>query len=404
MRTAPGSNHQDVKVRNRLLVLQLIATSQGVSRVDLAKLTGLTKMTIGNIVAGLLQSGVVAETETADPVGGNYGRRPVLLKIAPEAPCICGMLIKRGLCQVVLAGLDGVVFAQNDYEYAALESQEALIAMLRDGFRAIVGETTRRIIAIGISSVGPIDAVEGIIRDPPYFYGIENVPITSIMEEFTALPTFLINDANAGALAENLFGIGRQCADFVYMHIMNGVGAGLVLQGSLYNGDAGVSGEIGHTSISFAGPRCACGNTGCLEMYANIDNINAKIRHMRGIYPNRSLLPDTKPYYQWQEVISAASEGDYYAISALDDFCEYLSHALANAINLLDINTIIVGYESRPEQKDLETILSKKLNSRVLTAPYREIAVRKSVFGGDAPLIGSIALVTNKFFSGQIEF
>lgn len=399
----PGSNLNDVRIQNRALVLRMIATEGPASRVDIARMTGLTKTTASKIVSDLMAENIIYETQLEAPEGG-LGRKPIYLDISPRSPCVCGLLVKRHICTGILADYKGAIIAREDYPYDDLSGADELVDILLELYRKVSAANSRPVTAIGIAAIGPVDAAEQKLANPPNFYGIANLELPAIISEKTGVPASIINDANAGALAEKVYGRSKIVDNFIYLHIMNGIGAGFILQNKIYNGDLGQSGEIGHTSINFAGPVCDCGNTGCLEMYANIDNINAKIRHMRGIYPNRSLLPDTKPYYQWQEVISAASEGDYYAISALDDFCEYLSHALANAINLLDINTIIVGYESRPEQKDLETILSKKLNSRVLTAPYREIAVRKSVFGGDAPLIGSIALVTNKFFSGQIEF
>lgn len=166
----------------------------------------------------------------------------------------------------------------------------------------------------------------------------------------------------------------------------------------------GQSGEIGHTSINFAGPVCDCGNTGCLELYANMKNMNNKIQKLKSIYPSSDYLSINKEEYTWKEIVDAPNMLDYYAVSALDEFCEYISYALANTLNLLDINHILVGYDSDSPGNMLENMLSAKLNSRVLVARYRDVKVEKSTFGGNAPLIGSIALITDKIFRGEIEF
>jgi len=395
-----GSNSRDIKARNRLLVLQLIASNHGISRVDLAKATKLSKMTVGNIVAELIESCVIEEAETSESVTGNYGRKPILLKIAAESPCICGMLIKRELCQIVLADLDGNIFEQIDYKYVHLDSYQDLIDLLSNGYNTLVARTTRRIIAVGISSVGPVDSAKGIILNPPFFYAIENVPITSIMGEITKLPVFLVNDANAGALAEKTFGIGKSLSNFVYLHIMNGIGSGFVLQNQLYSGNTGQSGEIGHTSIHFSGPKCVCGNKGCLDLYANLESMRDRIADLSSFYSSSPIA--NQPKSTWIDIVNAGNQYDPLAIFVLDEFCSYIAHALVNTLNLLDLSDIVIGYDSEKSGTIIEDILHRKISKAILSSDYQEIMVAHSTFGGDAPLIGAIALVANEIFSMQL--
>ena len=236
--------------------------------------------------------------------------------------------------------------------------------------------------------------------NPPIFYGITDLPLPETISRETGLPSYIINDASAGALAENIYGRTKNREDILYVHIMGGIGVGYILKHQVYDGTSGKSGEIGHTSINFAGPLCDCGNAGCLEVYANIENINAKINDMKEIYNVSSSLPASDKPYTFSEVINAAENSDIYAISALDDFCGYLSQALTNTINLFDIHHIIVGYDSYQSETIIEKILYEKLNSNIASAKHRHISVEKSIYGGSAPLIGSIALVTSKLFDG----
>lgn len=400
MQNQTGSNSQDIKARNRLLILQLIAINKKISRVDLAKITGLSKMTVGNIVAELIASRLVEEGESTEPSTGNFGRKPILLKIAVHAPCICGMLIKRTICQIVLADLDGNVFEQIDHPYDHLNGKQDLIDILTSGFFSLQARTTRRIIAVGISSLGPVDSVNGVILSPPYFYGIENVSIVSIIKDITSLPVFLINDANAGALAEKLFGIGKRFSNFVYLHIMNGIGAGFLLHGQLYNGDTGQSGEIGHSSINFSGPKCACGNAGCLDLYANLDSMKERIAELSDFYPDSKLAHHTD--IGWLDIVDAGNSLDFLAVTALQEFCAYISFALINALNLLDITQIVVGYDSRTPGDIIEHILKTKIAKAVLSSSYRDIQVTHSAFGGNAPLIGAIANIADMVFTMKL--
>ena len=163
-----GSNIQDVKSKNRMLVLKHIATSSGISRVDIARSTGLSKMTVGNIVTELLSSGLAEETiNVSNNTSASYGRRPILLTLAQNSPCICGMLIKRKLFQIILSDLGGRIFKQVDYPYDTLDSSEDLLQILTKAYTECAESTKRRIIAIGIASLGPLDSSKGIILNPP---------------------------------------------------------------------------------------------------------------------------------------------------------------------------------------------------------------------------------------------
>ena len=405
MQKSFGSNSQDVKQKNRALVLKLVAVNQGISRVDLARITGLSKMTVGNLVTELMEEGWITELISADSQNRNLhnnnssGRKPIMLALSSASPCICGMLIKRELCQIILGDFAGNVLDQIRYDYMKLENGEELIEILYQGFCKLSSRTNRKILAIGIASLGPVDSLSGVIRNPPYFYGIENVPIVSILQERTHCPAFLVNDANAGALAEKVYGLGKDISNFTYLHIMNGIGAGLVLKEELYNGDTGQSGEIGHTSINFAGPQCACGNRGCLDLYANVDNMRQKILELKNIYPRSPLAHKDRP--SWRNIIDSAGRKDSLAIMVLDEFCSYISYALINMLNLLNISTLIIGYDSSGEEYVIEEMLRTKLSHSLQSVNFDNITVMHSSFNGDAPLIGSIAYVADKIFSLQ---
>jgi len=185
---------------------------------------------------------------------------------------------------------------------------------------------------------------------------------------------------------------------------MPGIDAGYVLRDHIFTGAIGKGGEIGHTSINFAGLRCYCGNIGCLDAYANLESINIKIQQMMKTYPARSYLPANNSSYSWKDVVDAAESSDFFAISALDEFCGYISHALKNVIHLLGIDHIIVGYESSQSESVIIKALSEKLNKNENGFGTNHISIEKSIFGNEASLIGGVALITNQLFSGNWIF
>lgn len=393
-----GSNIQDIKVQNRLLVLKHIAYSNGIMRSEIAQKTNLSRMTVGNIVSELVSANLIAESEPEQP-SASTGRKPSFYTLSPTSPCICGMLIKRKLLQIILSDFGGNIFFQRDCRYTTLNSAQDLLDIMEGLFKDCAAATNRRIVATGIACVGPLDSNRGYILNPPYFHGIENYPIAEKIQEITNLPTYLVNDATAGALSEMMFGKGMGVPNFAYLHIMNGIGMGLVLNRNLYDGNFGQSGEIGHTSINFNGPQCVCGNRGCLDLYASTDAMRARIQQLSKFYQDSPLVSIPSP--DWRQIVTAGNQRDPLALVVLEEFCSYIAYSLTNTINLLNLSTVIVGYSSNDDGTIVEELISHKLNALVMSAKHEPISVEHSKFRGDAPLIGSVALVADKIFSLQ---
>ena len=393
-----GTNIQDVKLKNRMLIIKLVATGTANTRIEIAKAMGLSKMAVTNIVQELLAQDILEESAAAGGERTTSGRPPILLRISEKSPRIGGMLIKRGLVQVVLSDLSGKVIRTITEKYDGRKiDAESLIELLKSLYEQLIVGEKKQLLAVGVSSVGPVDTKAGLILNPPDFYGIENLNIVEKVKDFVHAPVYLINDANAGALAENLYGSCKQVHDFVYLHIMNGNGTGLVLKGELYNGEYGKSGELGHTSINFAGPKCNCGNKGCLDLYANLEHMIQKSKALLPLYPDSMIAKLSNPC--WEDFIEAADLGDALAKIALIDFCGYISVAVENLLNFLDISKVVVGYNSYRPSCAVEDILTSQISGASFASKEREVTFSHSYFGGDAPLIGSIAVVANKVFS-----
>lgn len=400
MDNAAGQNKKVVKSQNQRLVLKLVATRPGLSRVDIAKLTGLTKMTVGNIVGELIDHDIIQEDASIAADNNSVGRSPIHLRISDRSPCILGISIKRGLYRVVLADLAGTILDKWTYEHDDPIDSGQLVKLLKQGIDHVSLGNRRRLLGAGISCVGPVNHINGVMLNPSNFWNIKDLPLVNIVAEHTGLPTFIVNDGNSGALAEKTYGAGRDVKNFFYLHIMYGIGAGLVLDDHLYNGVYGHSGEIGHVTINFAGPRCGCGNTGCLELYANIGNIRRHISELSPLLPGSAIAQHPSPTLL--DVIDAANTRDDLAIAALDRFCDYLSHAIYNTITLLDLTCVIADYPSRVEGNTLEAILHSKMSNFTHMQQYKALQIIRSGFNGTAPLMGSVALIADMVFQGKI--
>jgi len=138
-----------------------------------------------------------------------------------------------------------------------------------DSFLNLRNMSVRQLNAISIAAAGVIDMEKGIITRSPNLPGWIDIPLRSIVKEKFQVNTFLINDANAAVLGEHQFGAGKGLKNVILITLGTGIGGGIIIDGQLYFGASGGAGEIGHMTIDVNGPRCSCGNTGCLEMFAS---------------------------------------------------------------------------------------------------------------------------------------
>lgn len=389
MQSATGGNARDMKSTNRLLMLRLLCTGGAAARTELAARTGLTKMTASNIIAELLAAGLVEEQHPGHSAGA--GRRAGLLALAPGAPAVLGVFVGRRHCSVLAATLGAEVLAQQSAAYPDTLTPALLLDLIAGLYVDVRTQYGGPLLGCGISAVGPLNADTGTLLAPPNFYGIRNLPLRELLAARLGLPCTLIHDASAGALAEQLYGAGRGLDHFLYLHLENGVGAGLVTNGALYDGEMGLAGEIGHMSINFNGPRCACGNRGCLELYANEAALADEVRRLGGQGDDLT----------FETIVTRAAQGDGIAAAALDQFCDYVSFALVSCLNVVDTHRVFVGYRGSGGDL-LEKLLEGKVNARLLAGKSRSVRIERSQFGAAAPVLGAAAAVARQVFDGAL--
>lgn len=389
------------KENARIQLLKLIATHKGLTRPHLADITSLSRMSVSNMVSELIGAGLVAEYDGADENVENKnvsGRKPSYLKISDQSPCICGMLIEKDCLHVTLGDLSGAMLTETlSFPITSISTVHTeVVKTLYDGFLEIKKHCSRPVLAIGIASLGPLDAKSGVILRPASFHKIENLPIAEQISGLTGLPTFLMNEANACALAEQLYGTAGHDEHFLYLYIKNGIGAGVVLNGRLFEGKCGQNGGLGHVSVNAFGPDCECGSRGCLELYANLGQMRKKIRELSYFYPGSRLAKVSSP--SWTDILDAAHTGDLPALLAMEEFCGYIALALCSVLNILDLSAIIVDYPLHTPGDVFETLLRRKLLQLRPLPFYHDIPIRKSRLIGNAALPGAIAIVADRVF------
>lgn len=198
---------------------------------------------------------------------------------------------------------------------------------------------------IGIGSPGPLDTQRGIILKSSNLSGWENTQVIEFLKkDFPTLPIKLENDANAATIGEYLYGVGNKLKDFVYITISTGFGGGAIVNGSFQNGSNSNAFEIGHTILNFNGPKCNCGNRGCIEAYASgtaLENFARKAL-LSGEKSILSTLSNNSEI-KCEHIVQAALKKDDLALRLLDDYGYYLGLSLYNVIATYNPQVIAIG-------------------------------------------------------------
>ena len=280
------------------------------------------------------------------------------------------------------------------------EGGKAIVRRIADSLAETVASAGRpEIIALGASVPAGVDRQTGQIF-PPNLPAVIGMDMRAELEAAFGAPTVVENDANCGALGETRFGAGRGHDSVIYITVSTGVGGGIVVGGELLRGEHGLAGEIGHTYCAPEGPRCACGNQGCLEAVASGTSLG-RIARLRIAAGQPSFLTDMAggdiEAVTGAMVGDAALRGDPLALAVVRDAGEALGRAMVSVIHLIDPNRLILG----GGVMELGDLIFGPINEAVAKdafQPFRgSCEVVPAELGDDACLIGAATLAFDQF-------
>lgn len=397
----PVGSFQGMKSLNKSAILNVVRQQGPISRAEIAKLTKLTPPTVTNLVGELIDTKLVAETNLGESTGG---RKPILLAINSSAFCVIGVSAGPKRVKAVTAYLDGKVVQQVEMKYSDNQSSEQFLMTLESAVETVMQRTKpiqESFLGIGVGMHGLVDPEQGLSLFAPHL-NLRHIPIKSALEKRFKLPVEVENDVRAQALAESWFGKGAGIPNFICVHVGTGVGAGIIIDHKLYRGTSFTAGEIGHTTIDSSGPRCSCGNYGCLETMVGGAALTRRAQQAIR-YGKESLLEEWAAgdleKIDGEMLYSAAQLRDQVALEVLADTGRYLGIGLANLINTLNPALIILsGGVARAEDFVLKPLL-KTLEKRTLTKPADAVTIAVSDLGENAFAVGGFTLLLNKLFT-----
>ncbi len=297
--------------------------------------------------------------------------------------------------RAALADRKGRILQRRSTKTLAEEGPEAVLGRIKRAIREVL-PPDERVGAIGIVAPGPLDPWEGVILWAPNLPGWKDVPLKRILEEEFGLPTYVGNDANLAALAEQRFGAGRGVKDLIYITVSTGIGGGIIVDNRLLLGSQGFAAEVGHQTLEAHGPRCNCGNIGCLEALAAgpaiarhaVELIEGGAESLIADLVNGDLSKVTA-----KEVNEAAQRGDRVAVEVFRRAGFYIGVGIVNLLYLFNPRMIIIGGSVAKAGDLLFEPIRETVNSRI-SEIYREgLSIVPAALGDDVGLMGALALI-----------
>ncbi|MGL5477693.1 MAG: ROK family protein [Clostridium sp.] len=291
-----------------------------------------------------------------------------------------------------LANLEGKVSNINVIPTNAHEGEEKVLQRIIENIEFVINDSNidiSEVKAIGIGSPGPLDAEKGIIISTPNLPFKDFNLVKPLNEKFN-VPVYLDNDANVAAIGEYMLGAGKGTKNMVYFTVSTGVGGGAVLNGQIYRGNTSNALEIGHTTVAPFGPRCGCGNIGCLEAVSSGTAIGR-----RGQEAARTKVETSLKNYDEVtsfEVFTEAKKGDKVAMDIIDEALTYLGIGIANAVSIFDPEMIVIGGGVTQAGDIVFDKVREVVNKRCFTAMAESTKILPAGLGTDAGVVGAVAL------------
>jgi glucokinase len=254
--------------------------------------------------------------------------------------------------------------------------------------------------SISIAAAGAIDSDQGVVTFSPNLPGWKGVPLRDIVSRKYKVNTFLLNDANAAALGEHEFGAGKGVNNLILLTVGTGIGGGIIINGRLYSGPSGSAGEIGHMTIDVNGPRCNCGNIGCLEMLASGTAI-AREAIRRISQGEESSLPHMVKgkieNITAEKVEAAARGGDALAAEVISQAATYLGVGMVNLVNIFNPEMIIVGGGVAKMGELLLEPARQVVKERAFKLSAQAVRIVPSQLAEGAGVLGAAAFAYSQF-------
>lgn len=395
-------NHDTMRSENVLSVLQCIQENGPVYRKELKEMTGLSWGSVSFIVNRLLEDGLITQKQQSTKA---KGRNPGKLEVSSHQYSIVGLDINQSGLTVVTMNLKSAVI-DVICERICTPQREKILEQafeLLDSVKRREEGNRRKIIGIGVSMQGSVDAESGVSLYNPYFDHWDNVPIQRILHERYACKVIVEHTTECAAMYEMKFGMAKGVHNFIYVRMGVSLGISVIHEGAFLRGYNGNAGEFGHIIMKWDGEKCSCGKRGCLETVASERSI---LKHLgqRIAEGEKSVLSDMRMNDQgmtMDHVYRAYCLGDPLVREEIEQTTNYLALGLTTVINLLNPEMLVLGGDMiRYEGMFIER-LRKQVESLAWAGSSKTILT--STTQDNTAAIGAGLLIVDDVFSSDLH-
>jgi predicted NBD/HSP70 family sugar kinase len=352
----------------------------------------------------LMEEGMVTETGYAASTGG---RRPVMYSLKQDVMYVVSVAMDQLVTQIAILDMQNRNVGDIELFELPLTKNPNAPAALAEKINEIItrsGITKNKIAGIGIGMPGFVNAVKGINFT---FLETEGYTISQYISAKVKLPVFIDNDSRLIALAELKFGAAREKKNALVINVGWGVGLGMILEGELFRGHDGFAGEFSHIPLFLNNKLCSCGKSGCLETETSLLIVIEKASN--GLKSGKlSMLKETAlsadhPEKAFQNIVTAASKGDKFAVEILSEAGYNIGRGVAILIHLLNPEVVILSGRGSSAGKIWQAPIQQALNEHCIPRLSVNTEIEVSALGYTAELTGAAALVMENYEKDDVK-
>lgn len=382
-------------IENSKKLYNCIYNNYPISKSKLKDISGFTLTTLNRAMDLLLNENLIYVSNIGD---SNGGRKPSLYSINPASSYVIGIDISRTYTKVTLMDLELNILKSNTFGMFSQNTPEYTLNKIHDIINNFCKDFDKeKILGIGVGTVGPIDAKNGIILNPSNFpaLGWQNVSITNYLKEKTGLITILESGANAAVLGEHIKGAGKNTANTAYINLGVGIRLGIIHDNKIFN--SANEGAFGHMIIAVDGKKCSCGKNGCLEAYVSIKSILHNFKEAAANGTPSKLVEEIQ--YDLSQInidnfSNAVKNNDSLAVKTIDNAAKYLSTAIINLINILNSELIILG---GPLINKCDALYTRTVAETCKNLASEKVSFSKGTLNSNAIVIGAASEILDYY-------
>jgi len=388
---------------NEVRVLRFVRDRGAISRIEIAKATGLHKATVTDLVTKLIAAGFLEDT---GEVGTHrkVGRKRRLLRFLPLAGLVAGVDIRMTHVEVAITDLNAHVLLHDSFDYHADDSADHVLSRVATMIRALLRASKSplsKLVGIGIGTQGIIDCSTNTLVLSTNKTEWHGESLSARLEQEFKIPVYVENDVKAMALGEYLFGAAKSTKDFVHLWVGAGVGAGIMINGQLLHGITSAAGEIGFTSLESSAVDnkkfpLTFRDQEIFGQILNDANLIETYRRNAGTDRGQNI---TVPF-----VAERARLGDQVAQQVIEEFVSLLSRLCITLVNTLNPEMIVIGGKFAQSFPAVAEMLQSRIHRDVLSPPAEALRVRCAANADKGVILGAAGLVLYELFEPVQRF